>query len=53
MTVQTGSYNYSVSAARYNSENVLVIANHRELARQYLENWQRLYNDGQPYRSTY
>ena len=53
VTVQTGSYNYSVSAARYNSENVLVIANHRELARQYLENWQRLYNDGQPYRSTY
>lgn len=53
VTVQTGSYNYSVSAARYNSENVLVIANHRELARQYLENWQRLYDDGQPYRSAY
>lgn len=53
LTVQTGSYNYSAAAARYNSENVLVIANNRQLALQYLDNWQRLYDDGRPYTSTY
>ncbi len=52
-TVQTGSYNYSVAAARYNSENVLVIWNRPDLARVYLENWQRIYNAGQPYTSPY
>src|SRR6218665_3670864 len=34
--VQTGSYNYSVAAARYNSENVLVILNRPDLAREHL-----------------
>ena len=53
VTVQTGSYNYSAAAARYNSENVLVISNNPELARQYLENWQQLYKQGQPYGSAY
>lgn len=51
--VQTGSYNYSAAAARYNSENVLVILNRPDLARQYLENWQRLYSASQPYTATY
>ena len=53
MTVQTGSYNYSAAAARRNSENVLVISNNRELALRYLADWQRLYNEGRPYTSTY
>lgn len=52
-TVQTGSYNYSVAAARYNSENVLVILNHPALAQQYLNNWRQLYDAGQAYASTY
>ncbi len=51
--VQTGSYNYSTAAARYNSENVLVIWNRPDLAKQYLENWQRLYNASQPFTSSY
>jgi phosphatidylserine/phosphatidylglycerophosphate/cardiolipin synthase-like enzyme len=51
--VQTGSYNYSVAAARYNSENVLVVLNRPDLARQYLDNWQRLYNASQAFTSTY
>ena len=51
--VQTGSYNYSAAAARYNSENVLVIQNRPDLARQYLNNWQHVYNAGQPYTPTY
>jgi phosphatidylserine/phosphatidylglycerophosphate/cardiolipin synthase-like enzyme len=51
--VQTGSYNYSASAARYNAENVLVVWNRPDLARNYLDNWQGLYSKGQPYTSSY
>ena len=51
--VQTGSYNYSASAARFNSENVLVVWNHAGLARAYLGNWRQLYERGQPYNSAY
>ncbi|KWF77601.1 endonuclease [Burkholderia diffusa] len=51
--VQTGSYNYSAAAARYNSENVLVVWNRPDLARSYLENWQTLYSQGQDYTSNY
>lgn len=36
--VQTGSYNYTASARRYNAENVLILKND-SLAKQYLENW--------------
>jgi phosphatidylserine/phosphatidylglycerophosphate/cardiolipin synthase-like enzyme len=38
-SVQTGSYNYSVSAARYNAENVLVVWNDPTLAAAYARNW--------------
>jgi phosphatidylserine/phosphatidylglycerophosphate/cardiolipin synthase-like enzyme len=51
--VQTGSYNYTVAAARYNSENVLVMWNCPDLARIYLDNWQRLFDAGQPVTSSY
>jgi hypothetical protein len=37
-----GSYNYSQTAARVNSENVLVLSNHPELAKAYLDNWIRV-----------
>ena len=39
-SVQTGSYNYSVSAARYNAENVLVVWNDPALAAAYARNWE-------------
>jgi len=38
-TVETGSYNYTKSAQRYNAENVLILHN-AQLAQQYLSNWQ-------------
>ena len=47
--VETGSYNYSTNAARYNSENVLVVWSEPALAAAYLANWQALFNQGQPY----
>ena len=39
-SVQTGSYNYSVSAARYNAENVLVVRNDPALAETYARHWE-------------
>jgi phosphatidylserine/phosphatidylglycerophosphate/cardiolipin synthase-like enzyme len=38
--VETGSYNYTVSANHYNAENVLIIKS-PELAAGYLENWRK------------
>jgi phosphatidylserine/phosphatidylglycerophosphate/cardiolipin synthase-like enzyme len=39
--VITGSYNFTWSAQARNSENVLFLRNHPELARRYLGNWRR------------
>lgn len=49
--VVTGSYNWSGGAQRRNAENVLVLRRNRELARAYVENWQRHRADAQPYRA--
>lgn len=45
-TVQTGSFNYSASAVSKNAENVLVVWNAFDLARQYEEEWKRLWEEG-------
>ena len=38
--VETGSFNYTISAQRYNAENVLIIHS-KALAKDYLANWYR------------
>lgn len=43
-TVQTGSFNYSRSAEKYNAENVLVISGCPKLADQYMNDWKKLYD---------
>ncbi len=50
-TVETGSYNYSQAAARVNSENVLVLSNHPEIAKAYLDDWKTVTSQGEPYRA--
>lgn len=45
-TVQTGSLNYTASAAQRNAENVLVIRGAPQLARAYSEQWRRLWEGG-------
>lgn len=47
-TVQTGSFNYTYSAAHRNAENVLVAWNAPELAAHYLADWQRNWALSQP-----
>lgn len=52
-TVETGSFNYTSSAARANSENVIVDWHDRGTARTYLTHWQSRWNQAIPYRSSY
>ena len=51
--VETGSFNYSQSAARYNSENVLVIWNNPQIASRYLKHWESRWNQGTEWKSEY
>ena len=44
--VQTGSFNYTGAAAGRNAENVMVVRNSPEIARQYEAEWQRLWDEG-------
>ena len=46
--VETGSFNYT-TAARRNSENVLVVWNNSTVAAQYITHWQNRWEQGQPY----
>lgn len=50
-TVETGSFNYAPSAETANSENVVVIREMPEVARQYLAHWQSRWDLGKPYPS--
>lgn len=45
-TVQTGSFNYTASAASRNAENVLVVRNAPALGAQYALEWRRLWDEG-------
>lgn len=45
-TVEAGSFNFSRSAARSNSENVLVIRDYPSLADTYLQHWQSRWDTG-------
>lgn len=49
LNVQTGSFNYTRSAARRNAENALVVLNAPALASRYLADWTRLHNEGKPW----
>ncbi|WP_321882660.1 phospholipase D-like domain-containing protein [Burkholderia cepacia] len=51
VTVQTGSYNYSQQAARYNSENVVVLRGDARIADVYLKNWESVTAHGELYRA--
>lgn len=48
-TVETGSFNYSRQAARFNSENVVVIHGAPKLAAEYATNWRDVTAKGVPY----
>jgi len=47
--VQTGSFNFAVSAETVNSENVVVIRDDPEISRQYIAHWQSRWELGKLY----
>lgn len=51
-TTQAGSFNFS-RMARRNSENVVVLRDMPEVAKQYLAHWQSRWAQGQDWQSTY
>lgn len=52
-TVETGSFNYTASAERSNSEDALVIWNYPQIAAPYLEHWRSRWNQATPYQSSH
>jgi len=52
-TVESGSFNYTRSAALRNSENVLVINDVPEVAQAYLQHWQSRWDGGTDWQSSY
>lgn len=53
VTTETGSFNFSRSAHRANSENVVVLRDMPEVAKPYLAHWQSRWVQGQDWQSTY
>lgn len=53
VTVETGSFNFTRSAARRNAENVLILRNARPAAQTYANEWQRLWAESAPYAASY
>ena len=51
--VETGSFNFTSSAEKYNSENAIVMWNAPQMANEYLQHWQSRWEKGQDYRSSY
>lgn len=51
--VETGSYNYSESAAKRNSENVIVVWNSPSIAAQFLKQWESRFKQSIPLEKRY
>ena len=53
VTTETGSFNFTRSAARNNSENAVVIHDDPALATTFTQHWQSRWEQGTPYRPTW
>ena len=45
-TIELGSFNYTRTAEEQNAENVLVLHNRPDIAKAYMEQWDRLWEEG-------
>jgi len=48
-SVETGSFNFTTAAARYNSENAVVVWHVPVVAQAYQQHWQSRFNQGRPW----
>jgi len=53
LTVQTGSFNYSKAAENKNAENIIILRNQPNIAKQFENNWQTLWDESEDYEATY
>lgn len=53
LQVETGSFNFSTSAATRNAENAIVIWNNPGLANSYLARWQQYWSEADPIQMSY
>lgn len=51
--VETGSFNYTASAAKRNAENVIVLRGVPALAGRYAQEWRRLWDEAEDYSARY
>jgi phosphatidylserine/phosphatidylglycerophosphate/cardiolipin synthase-like enzyme len=47
VAVETGSFNYSASAADKNAENVIMLRGVPEIAAEYVKQWKKLWDEGE------
>jgi phosphatidylserine/phosphatidylglycerophosphate/cardiolipin synthase-like enzyme len=50
-TLELGSFNYTLAAESQNAENVLVIRNCPDIARDYAQQWRKLWDEARPFGS--
>jgi phosphatidylserine/phosphatidylglycerophosphate/cardiolipin synthase-like enzyme len=53
VTVETGSFNYTKSAEKNNVENIIIMRQYPEIAKQYLKHWQKLWDESENYKAKY
>lgn len=53
MNVETGSFNYTSAAEHKNAENVLVLRNDPAVAKQYMTEWDRLWDESEDIKPNY
>jgi phosphatidylserine/phosphatidylglycerophosphate/cardiolipin synthase-like enzyme len=53
VTVETGSFNYTKAAEEKNAENVIILRQYPDTAKQYLGRWQELWNESEDYQARY
>lgn len=53
VNVETGSFNFTKAAEEKNAENVLVLRNDPQVASQYQAEWDRLWNESEPFAPRY
>ncbi len=53
VTVETGSFNYTKAAEEKNAENVIILHQYPDIAKQYLSRWQELWDESQDYQERY
>lgn len=52
-TVETGSFNFTVSAERFNSENAVAVWHYPDFAKPFVAHWESRWSHSKPYQSSY